>query len=366
MSTTSPIAPLPGDPAARPARDPLRFHGLDAQASSFLLEATRTLADSLDVETTLASVARLSLPFVGAWCIVDLCEGDQLRRVAVIHSDPAQQRLADELRSGWPPKRDGSFGVPVAVRTRRCEVVFPVTDAMLVEAAQSPENLAMLRALRIDCFMTVPLVARGAVLGAITYLASSHGDSFPARERALAEDLAARCAIAIDNARLFQHAQDARAQAEAANLVKTRFLSTMSHELRTPLNAIAGYVELLETGIRGPLTQRQLADLRRVRVNQRHLLGLVEAVLGYARLGAGTTEFLRDGRGQARVPGRKQPVPGQFARLRRHAAHRRPPCAPLSGLVVHRGPGGVRRVHAAHRHRAPRSAKAGARGRAGQ
>lgn len=268
-----------------------RPRGVDAAEASFLLEATRILASSLDLETTLASVARLSLPHMGSWCIVDLCDGGQLRRVAIVHSDPGQQRLADALRSGWPPQRDAPLGVPLAVRTRRCEVVFPVTDEMLIAAAQSPENLEMLRALQIGSFMTVPLLARGAVLGAITYLAPNHGDSFCVRERLLAEDLAARCAIAIDNSRLFQQARKAQAQAEAANLVKMRFLSTMSHELRTPLNAIAGYVELLEAGVRGPLTERQLADLRRIRVNESHLLALVEAVLSYARLDAGRIEF---------------------------------------------------------------------------
>lgn len=290
----SQVDALPRDPAAPTGSDvgEGQSRERDAEVTSFLLEATRILADSLDLETTLASVARLSLPHLGSWCIVDLCDGDQLRRVAIIHSDPAQQELADALKSGWPPQRDAPLGVPSAVRTRRCEVVFPVTDEMLIEAAQSPENLDLLRALQIGSFMTVPLLARGAVLGAITYLAPNHGDSFLEWERVLAEDLATRCAIAIDNSQLFQDAKEAQAQAEAANLVKMRFLSTMSHELRTPLNAIAGYVELLETGIRGPLTEEQLADLRRIRVNQRHLLGLVEAVLGYARVGAGKIEFV--------------------------------------------------------------------------
>lgn len=286
---TLPRAPaLPIEPVTGPRYRP---DGPDAERTTFLLDATRILADSLDLETTLASVARLSLPHLGSWCIVDVCDGEEVRRVAIIHSDSAQQWLADQLLSGWPPQRDDPLGAPSAVRTRRSEVVFPVTDEMLIEAAQSPENLAMLRALEIGSFMTVPLLARGAVLGAITYVAPNHGDSFSERERVLAEDLAIRCAIAIDNARLFQHAQEAQAQAEAANLVKMRFLSTMSHELRTPLNAIAGYVELLYTGIRGPLSEEQLSDLRRIRVNQRHLLGLVEAVLSYARIDAGRIEF---------------------------------------------------------------------------
>jgi signal transduction histidine kinase len=258
---------------------------------SFLVEATRLLGQSLDVEATLASVARLSLPHFGSWCMVDLCEGDHMRRVAIIHPDPLAQALADELLTGWPPERDDSLGVPSVVRTRKSQVVFPVTDEMLIRSARSPQNLAILRALEIGSFMTVPLLARDRVLGAITYVSPNHGDSFSERDLDLAENLARLCALAIDNAWLLHAAEAARAEAEEANRVKMQFLSTMSHELRTPLNAIAGYAELLLEGIRGPLTEVQLADVRRIQANQRHLLGLVESVLSYAKIDAGRVQF---------------------------------------------------------------------------
>ncbi len=272
---------------------------------SFLLEATHLLAESLEVEATLATVARLSLPHLGSWCVVDVCEGDQMRRLAIVHPDPEQQALADRLLPAWPPQRDDPLGAPSVIRTRRSHVIVQVTDEMLVEAARSPENLTLLRALQIGSIMTVPLLARGEVLGAITYVSPNHGDAFTEQDLVLAEDLAARCAIAIDNSRLLQHAQqaqataeeartqaeEARGKAEEANIAKMRFLSTMNHELRTPLNAIAGYADLLASGLRGALTDVQLADVRRIQANQRHLLGLVESVLSYAKVEAGRIEF---------------------------------------------------------------------------
>ncbi|WP_284348196.1 PAS domain-containing sensor histidine kinase [Roseisolibacter agri] len=96
-----------------------------------------------------------------------------------------------------------------------------------------------------------------------------------------------------------RHARDeahrARRSAESANEAKSAFLATMSHELRTPLNAIGGYVDILELGIRGPLTPEQLADLTRIRRSQQHLLGLINDVLNFAKLGAGTIRYdLRD------------------------------------------------------------------------
>lgn len=102
-------------------------------------------------------------------------------------------------------------------------------------------------------------------------MSPNHGDSFSERDLVLAEDLAARCAMAIDNARLLQTAEAAQAE--------------------------AGYSEFLETGMRGALNEAQLSDVRRIQANQRHLLGLVDSVLSYAKLEAGRTQF-----GQEDVP----------------------------------------------------------------
>ena len=88
-----------------------------------------------------------------------------------------------------------------------------------------------------------------------------------------------------------REAEAARAEAEAANRAKSQFLATMSHELRTPLNAIGGYAELLEMGIRGPVTETQRNDLHRIQQSQRHLLGLINEVLNYAKLETGTVRY---------------------------------------------------------------------------
>ena len=88
-------------------------------------------------------------------------------------------------------------------------------------------------------------------------------------------------------------AEAARSAAEAANRAKAEFLATMSHELRTPLNAIGGYAELLELGIRGPVTEQQRVDIRRIQQSQRHLLGLVNEVLDLARVDSGELKVER-------------------------------------------------------------------------
>lgn len=272
-----------------------RSNAFERQAgASFLAEASRLLADSLDYETTVAAVAGLSLPYFGAWCIVDLRTNGEMRRVAIIHTDPEVQSLARRLESGWPPERDDPFGVPRAVRTRQTEVIADIPDEMLVAVSRSSENLEILRHLGMGSLLVVPLLARGVVLGAITYVSPRRGRTHGREDVALAEDLAARCGIALDNARLHQEAQEARRMAEGASKAKSQFLAVMSHELRTPLTGVVAYAELLETEVLGPVTPSQQEALGRIKVNSWHLVSIIDEILLYSRADAGRMEVIRE------------------------------------------------------------------------
>lgn len=260
----------------------------EAQAgTSFLADASRLLADSLDYETTLATVAGLSLPYLGAWCIVDLCVDGEMRRAAIVHTDPGLQALARELESGWPPEREDPLGIPRAVRTRETEIIASIPDEMLVDVARSEENLRILRALGMGALLSVPLLARGEVLGAITYVSPGGGRAHGEHDVALAEDLAARCAIALDNARLYRAAVEAQRQAEQASVAKSQFLAIMSHELRTPLTGVISFAELLETEVLGPMEARQKEACARIMANSRHLVSIIEEILTLTQAEAG-------------------------------------------------------------------------------
>jgi len=100
-------------------------------------------------------------------------------------------------------------------------------------------------------------------------------------------DLTERKQLEADQARLLR-------ESEEANQVKSQFLATMSHELRTPLNAISGYTDLLKMGLRGPVTEAQIADLDRINRSQNHLLGIINDILQFAKLESGQLEMTVD------------------------------------------------------------------------
>ncbi|HEY0779312.1 MAG TPA: ATP-binding protein [Gemmatirosa sp.] len=143
---------------------------------------------------------------------------------------------------------------------------------------------------RSAAWAVLPLITEGRVQGAVLW-AFTEPRAFDPAEREVLAALAAQCAQALERARLYAAEAAARRIAEEANRAKSDFLATMSHELRTPLNAIQGYVQLLEMELHGPVTPAQRTALARVQQSQRHLLGLIDAVLNFAKLEAGRVEY---------------------------------------------------------------------------
>ena len=169
---------------------------------AFLAEATTELASSLDYEVTLANVARLAVPTFADWCAIDVVDDGRLRRVAVAHVDPAKVQLAQDLAARYPADPDAPHGAWQVLRTGRSELIAEVTDEMLVAGAVDAEHLAIARALQLRSAVTVPLVARGRVLGVITWVAAESERRYSAEDVALAEELAKRAAVCLDNAEL--------------------------------------------------------------------------------------------------------------------------------------------------------------------
>ena len=170
----------------------------------FLAEAGRVLTGSLDYESTLAAVARLAVPEIADWCVVDLRTEDGFERVAVQHSDPDRLALADELTRRYPPDPTAPTGVAQVLRTGRSEFYPEVTDEMLAAGARGEEHLELLRSVGFVGAMIVPIGLRDEVVGVISLINAESGRSFAEDDVMLAEELGRRAGAAIENARLYR------------------------------------------------------------------------------------------------------------------------------------------------------------------
>lgn len=183
----------------------------------FLAQAGALLSRSLDYETTLAAVARLAVPHLADWCSVDIVEEDgEARQLALAHVDPEKIAWARRLREQYPPKPDEPRGVANVLRTGRAEFYPEISDSILIATAQDQEHLEVLRQVGLKSVIIVPLVARDRVLGALTFVSAESGRRYGKGDLALAEDLAKRAAMAVDNARLYREAQEAVVAREEA------------------------------------------------------------------------------------------------------------------------------------------------------
>ena len=187
----------------------------------FLADASTELASSLDYEATLSKVAQLAVPTFADWCAIDVVVDGRLHRLAVEHVDPAKVQLARDLEERYPSDPDAPTGAWNVMRTGRSELIPEITDEMLWASVKDEEQLQIARDLHLRSALTVPLVARGRVLGVITWVSAESERLYTADDLTLAEDLAKRAAIAIDNAELHSETLATATQLQHAVLPET-------------------------------------------------------------------------------------------------------------------------------------------------
>jgi K+-sensing histidine kinase KdpD len=225
---------------------------------------------------------------IADWCGVDVVGDDgRIRRLALAHSDPETERRAREVSRRFPINPAAETGAYAVTRTGRSILIPDVTDELLTAIATGEEQLHLLLKASIRSYMCVPLNAHGHTLGALTLVTADSGRRFGTADLVLAEDLASRAAIAVDNARLFREAQRTAADLRVANRAKDEFLGLVSHELRTPITTIYGNAQVMRTRARylDPESLRlAVADIEQ---EAERLDRIVENMLVLARMEAG-------------------------------------------------------------------------------
>jgi PAS domain S-box-containing protein len=193
---------------------------VNAGRLQFLARASEILSSSLDYETTLQSVLRLTLPDICDWCVVHLVGDDRQLRQLVLTADPLKAALGRELEERYAIFTNDEAGMPTAMRTGKSILYEQITDEMLVRAAIDERHLEIQRELGIASSMIIPLFARNNRLGMLTMVSSDPKRLYNRDDLSLAEDLGRRIGMAIDNARLYRQAQISAAMEERQRLAR--------------------------------------------------------------------------------------------------------------------------------------------------
>ncbi|RKH55851.1 sensor histidine kinase [Corallococcus llansteffanensis] len=266
---------------------------LGEERAAFLARAGELFSSSLDASATLASLANLSVSALADWCIVDLLHpGGHFQRVQVVTADSSQASLVSTVRDLNPVPRERPVYPPsVALATGQSTVVPEVSDALMQAVAQDARHLEVMRMLGIRSLITAPLLARGNILGALTFLTTTSDRRYGDDDLKFAQELANLAALAVDNARLLQ---DAR---EAVRL-RDEFLSVASHELKTPLTPLSLKLQALSRAVKAhpdsPLVPAIEAHVETGHRQVRRLTELMNDLLDVSRISAGTFSLQRE------------------------------------------------------------------------
>ncbi len=253
------------------------------QTARFLAQASADMAEVLDHQSTLQKIASTSVPAFADWCTVDLLDAEgQLRRVAASHVDPVKEGLLLKLRRRFPPSTDDPHGVGAVLRTGEPEMVTNVPAGLYDRMARDGEHLRLLRALAPRSFLCVPVIWRGKVLGALTYVHAESGRRYTPLDLLVATDLARRAAVAMENAHLYSELRDADQR-------KDEFLATLAHELRNPLAPLRNALTLLQSAEHDPQTVVEARDTMDRQVQQ--MVRLVDDLLDVSRITRGRIEL---------------------------------------------------------------------------
>jgi PAS domain S-box-containing protein len=254
------------------------------RTSRFIAAASRTLATLVDYQTALQRVAELAVPDFADWCAVDIAADDgRLRRLALCHADPDKVHLAFELERRYPPRQNSNRGAQHVLKTGQPEMMTEIPDSLIEQVAYDAAHLAAIRTLGLRSYVSVPLVGAGRTIGVITFIATDDsGRRYDEHDLAVAQELAYRAGIAIENARLYSDLQQ-------ADRHKDEFLAVLAHELRNPLAPLRTALQLIEVAGDDAVRRNRASTVMDRQL--RHMVRLVDDLLDVSRITRGRIEL---------------------------------------------------------------------------
>jgi PAS domain S-box-containing protein len=263
----------------------------EAEASrrfAFLADASALLAGSLEDETRLARVAQLAVPYLADWCFINVVDAaGVVVQCEITYIDPMQLDLAEKIRRQFLFGSSGPADPEPFAAAHIAQILNPITEAELELIAGRPGNKTLLQRLNILSAMLIPLMVHDRHLGSLTLLMTSSGRLYTPADLALAQDFGRRCALAVENARLYQEVIQERDVAAKASRAKDEFLAVLSHELRNPLMPVLGWARVLSGHSLIQQDPVLIEGVRSLDRNAQTLNRLVDDCLDLARISEG-------------------------------------------------------------------------------
>lgn len=293
LRTVVPREHVPARPRSTPGARP---------RTDVLARASARLGEAHDLDGTCAAIADAVIPEIGDVCLVDLVEPDgTVRRYPPAHASHLPADAVAGL-ARYAPRPGGPQPASEAIRSYRAVLHPVIDDARLERILIDPEHIAIARRIQARSSITVPLVARGRLVGTITVIGTAGRPSYTEADLALVTEIGQRAAPAIEGARMFDAARAAadaerraRADAEEAARMRDVFLSIASHELRTPLAALVGRIQLAQRRLDrdGTDPEAMRTTLARLGEQAARLARLVDQLLDVSRIEFGKLELER-------------------------------------------------------------------------
>lgn len=261
---------------------------------AFLVEASTALTATLDYQSQLSRLAHLAVPTLGDWAVINVIEGDgALRPVAVADVNPDKERLAIEIQRRFTPSQAGEGPYQTVLRERRSILVPEPSPSVLAASVQDPEHLRMVREMGPRSALFVPISIHDQVCGLMALAITESDREYGPEDLRLAEELARRAAVSIENALLYQAERQYRDEAERRTAQLEDLLWAVSHDLRAPLTVIQGQAQLLGRSLERAGTEREKANAEAVAAGARRMNSMIQDLVDSVRMEAGQLELSR-------------------------------------------------------------------------
>ncbi len=263
---------------------------LTEERQLFLEEASNILGSSIDYETTLKNIGELIIPFLADYCrIVVVGENKNIKEIVARHVDPQKLPLVKQLYAAYKDNKANTHGVEKLITSGETEFMEQVSQQIYNSV---DEGLAkIMRKLKLESYIGVPMKIGNKVVGALTFSSTRKGKRYTLEDVSLAEELARRAAIAIENARLYKEAQKEIAERKKLEKQKDEFIGVASHELKTPVTSIKSFGQVLRMKFakEGNYQAAELLGKMDIQINR--LTSLISDLLDVTKIEAGKIQF---------------------------------------------------------------------------